>query len=65
MPVKAKICAFLLGMLAMIGILIQKLFGPINNWPMGAAVSIILMLCIAGISLIFVLLTMFVRKRIS
>ncbi|WP_428512577.1 ABC transporter permease [Roseovarius sp.] len=49
----------------MIGNLIQKQFGPINNWPMGAALSIILMLCIAGISLLFILLTMFVRKRIS
>ncbi|MFK7836517.1 MAG: ABC transporter permease [Sulfitobacter sp.] len=50
---------------AMIGNLIQKQFGPINNWPMGAALSIILMLCIATISLIFILLTLFVRKRIS
>lgn len=50
---------------AMIGNLIQKQFGPINNWPMGAALSIILMLCIAGISLVFILLTLLVRKRIS
>jgi len=50
---------------SMIGMLIQKQFGAINNWPMGAALSIILMLCIAGISALFILLTMFVRKRIS
>lgn len=50
---------------AMIGNLIQKQFGPINNWPMGAALSIILMLCIAAISLAFILLTLLVRKRIS
>ena len=50
---------------SMIGILIQKQFGPINNWPMGAALSIILMLTIAVISVIFILLTLFVRKRIS
>ncbi len=50
---------------AMIGNLIQKQFGPINNWPMGAALSIILMLCIATISLVFILLTLFVRKRVS
>jgi len=50
---------------AMIGNLIQKQFGPINNWPMGAALSIILMFCIAAISLVFILLTLFVRKRIS
>ncbi|QEW20971.1 Putrescine transport system permease protein PotH [Marinibacterium anthonyi] len=50
---------------AMIGNLIQKLFGPINNWPMGAAVSIMLMLCIALISGVFILLTIFLRRRIS
>lgn len=50
---------------AMIGNLIQKQFGAINNWPMGAALSIILMFCIAAISLVFILLTLFVRKRIS
>lgn len=50
---------------AMIGNLIQKQFGAINNWPMGAALSIILMICIATISLIFILLTLLVRKRIS
>lgn len=50
---------------AMIGNLIQKMFGPINNWPMGATLSIILMLCIAGISVLFILLTLFVRRRIS
>ncbi|WP_397541924.1 ABC transporter permease subunit [Roseovarius salis] len=49
----------------MIGNLIQKQFGPINNWPMGATLSIILMLCIAGICLLFIALTLFVRKRIS
>ncbi len=50
---------------AMIGNLIQKQFGSINNWPMGATLSIVLMLCIAVISAIFVLLTMLVRRRIS
>lgn len=50
---------------SMIGILIQKQFGPINNWPMGAALAISLMLIIAGISVLFILLTLFVRKRIS
>ncbi|MEQ9260910.1 MAG: ABC transporter permease [Roseovarius sp.] len=50
---------------AMIGNLIQKQFGPINNWPMGAALSIILMMVIAAISVIFILLTLFVRRRIS
>lgn len=50
---------------SMIGNLIQKQFGPINNWPMGATLAIILMLCITFICVVFILLTMFVRKRIS
>nr|WP_240611611.1 ABC transporter permease [Roseovarius nitratireducens] len=50
---------------AMIGNLIQKQFGPINNWPMGATLAIVLMLCIAVVSGIFILLTMLVRRRIS
>ena len=50
---------------SMIGVLIQKQFGQINNWPMGATLSIILMLCIAAISALFILLTLLVRRRIS
>ncbi|TDK51463.1 ABC transporter permease [Antarcticimicrobium luteum] len=50
---------------AMIGNLIQKQFGAINNWPMGATLSIILMLSIAAIALVFMFVTNFVRKRIS
>ncbi|WP_135500902.1 ABC transporter permease [Roseovarius aestuariivivens] len=50
---------------AMIGNLIQKMFGPINNWPMGATLSILLMLCISVICVLFILLTLFVRRRIS
>lgn len=50
---------------AMIGNLIQKMFGPINNWPMGATLAILLMLCIAGICVLFIMLTLFVRRRIS
>ena len=50
---------------AMIGNLIQKQFGAINNWSMGAALSIVLMLIIAFISLGYVGLSMFVRNRIS
>ncbi len=33
---------------AMIGNLIQLQFGPVNNWPMGAALSIVLMLIARG-----------------
>lgn len=50
---------------AMIGNLIQKQFGAINNWPMGATLAIILMLSIATIALGFMFVTNFVRKRIS
>lgn len=49
----------------MIGNLIQLQFGPVNNWPMGAALSIVLMLTIAVISAAFILTTVFVRKRIT
>ncbi|WP_227269000.1 ABC transporter permease [Roseobacter weihaiensis] len=42
---------------AMIGNLIQLQFGAVNNWPMGAALSIILTLWIAAIALVFVFLT--------
>ncbi len=48
----------------MIGNLIQKQFGAINNWPMGATLSIILMLSIGAIALSFMVVTNFVRKRI-
>lgn len=50
---------------AMIGNLIQKQFGAVNNWPMGATLSIILMLSIGAIALSFMLIANFVRKRIS
>lgn len=50
---------------AMIGNLIQVQFGAVNNWPMGATLSIILMLSIATIGFIFLMLTGQVRKRIS
>ncbi len=49
----------------MIGNLIQKQFGAVNNWPMGAALAIILMLSIAAIALGFMFSTMFVRRRIT
>jgi len=49
----------------MIGNLIQKQFGAVNNWPMGATLAIILMLSIAVITLGFLFATNFARKRIS
>ncbi|MBE1282771.1 MAG: ABC transporter permease [Rhodobacteraceae bacterium] len=42
---------------AMIGNLIQLQFGAVNNWPMGATLSIILMLWIAAVALVFLFVT--------
>ncbi|MDM8164313.1 ABC transporter permease [Roseovarius sp.] len=50
---------------AMIGNLIQKMFGPINNWPMGATLSIVLMIIIALICLVYVFIMLLVRRKIS
>lgn len=49
----------------MIGNLIQLQFGAVNNWPMGATLSIILMLSIATIGLIFLMLTKTAKERIA
>lgn len=49
----------------MIGNLIQLQFGPVNNWPMGATLAIILMLSIAAIALVFLLLTKLVKDRLT
>src|SRR6056297_1937867 len=48
----------------MIGNLIQLQFGPVNNWPMGATLAIVLMLCIAAIAAIFMITTKIVKDRI-
>ena len=50
---------------AMIGNLIQLQFGAINNWPMGAALAIIMMLSVAAIGLIFLMVTKKARDHIS
>ncbi|MCZ4353534.1 ABC transporter permease [Roseovarius aestuarii] len=49
----------------MIGNLIQLQFGPVNNWPMGATLSIILMLWIAGLALVFLFLTQLAKKKLT
>jgi spermidine/putrescine transport system permease protein len=49
----------------MIGNLIQRQFGSINNWPMGAALSVVLMLIIAAIAASFMLVISFSRKHIT
>jgi spermidine/putrescine transport system permease protein len=50
---------------AMIGNFIQLQFGPVNNWPMGATLAIILMLWIAAIALVFLFLTRKAQERLS
>lgn len=50
---------------AMIGNLIQLQFGPVNNWPMGAALSIVLMLWIAAVSVVFLFLARTFRERVA
>ncbi|MFN3262997.1 MAG: ABC transporter permease [Pikeienuella sp.] len=48
---------------AMIGNLIQLQFGAVNNWPMGAALSIVLTLWIAAIGLVFLVLSRILAER--
>ncbi|MEM6577076.1 MAG: ABC transporter permease [Pseudomonadota bacterium] len=49
----------------MIGNLVQKQFGPMNNWPMGGALSIILMLWICAIALVFLFLTRKAQEKLA
>jgi spermidine/putrescine transport system permease protein len=46
----------------MVGNLIQAQFGPINNWPMGAALALVMMLAVAVAGLVFLLLTRLIRS---
>jgi spermidine/putrescine transport system permease protein len=46
----------------MIGNLIQAQFGPINNWPMGAALALVMLVAVAVSGLAFLLLTRLVRR---
>ena len=48
---------------AMIGNIIQLQFGAVNNWPMGAALSIVLTLWIAAIGLVFLMMSHIVERR--
>jgi len=50
---------------AMIGNLIQLQFGPVNNWPMGAALAIVLGLWIAAVSVVFLLTTRIAKGRMT
>jgi spermidine/putrescine transport system permease protein len=46
----------------MIGNLVQAMFGPMNNWPAGAALAVVLMLTIALAGLAFALLNKLVQR---
>ena len=49
----------------MIGNIIQSMFGKANNWPLGAALSIISMIGITLLICAFLLLTKSFRKRVA
>lgn len=49
----------------MIGNLIQLQFGAVNNWPMGAALSIVLMLWIGALALVFLFTTRKAQDRLA
>jgi len=46
----------------MVGNLIQAMFGPMNNWPAGAALSVVMMLTIGLAGLVFVVLNWLLRR---
>ncbi|MCR9151280.1 MAG: ABC transporter permease [Rhodobacteraceae bacterium] len=50
---------------AMIGNFIQLQFGPVNNWPMGATLAIVLMFWITAVALAFLFLTRALRERLT
>lgn len=46
----------------MIGNMIQMQFGRVNNWPMGAALALVMMVCVAVASLAILLLARLARR---
>ncbi len=46
----------------MIGNLIQAMFGPMNNWPAGAALSVVMILTIGLAGVVFVVLDRLLRR---
>jgi spermidine/putrescine transport system permease protein len=46
----------------MVGNLIQAQFGPINDWPMGAALALVMTVAVAVAGLVFLLLTRLIRR---
>jgi|JI8StandDraft_2_1071088.scaffolds.fasta_scaffold06209_3 spermidine/putrescine transport system permease protein len=46
----------------MVGNLVQAMFGPMNNWPAGAALAVVMMVTIALAGLVFLLLNRLVQR---
>ncbi len=46
----------------MVGNLVQSMFGPMNNWPAGAALAVVMMLTIAMAGLVFLVLNKLVQR---
>lgn len=46
----------------MVGNLIQAQFGPINDWPMGAALALVMTMAVAVAGVAFLLLTRLIRR---
>ena len=46
----------------MIGNLIQAMFGPMNNWPAGAALAVVMMLTIGLAGVVFLVLDRLLRR---
>ncbi len=49
----------------MIGNIIQQMFGAANNWPLGAAIAVMSMICVTLTVCLFLLLIRYVRKRVA
>jgi spermidine/putrescine transport system permease protein len=46
----------------MVGNLVQSMFGPMNNWPAGAALAVVVMLTLALAGLVFIVLNKLVQR---
>ena len=46
----------------MVGNLVQAMFGPMNNWPAGAALAVVMMLTIGLAGLVFVVIDRLLRR---
>ncbi len=49
----------------MLANMIQAMFGKVNNWPMGAALAVSMMVIVATISVVYIWVTRKATERIS